>query len=76
MQSMYERVSVGQVFSHIRKSGRNDSLVMGLLAKATVATGARPTNSLILLASSGMLENARKAGGEERERERNVNKEA
>lgn len=48
----------------MRKSGNNESLVMGLLVKATVATGASPKNILILLASSGMLEKATKAAGE------------
>lgn len=47
-------------------SGRKDSLVMGLPVKATVATGANPKNSLILLASFGSVENAMNAGNEEK----------
>lgn len=38
---------------------------MGLGANATVATGAKPRNNLILLASSGSVENAMKAGKQE-----------
>lgn len=47
-------------------SGRTASLVMGLPVKATVATGAKPKNSLILLASSGSIENAMNAGKQNR----------
>lgn len=39
---------------------------MGLPVKATVATGANPKNSLILLASFGSVENAMNAGNEEK----------
>lgn len=35
---------------------------MGLVVNATVATGAKPKNNLILLASSGSVENAMNAG--------------
>lgn len=38
---------------------------MGLEANATVATGAKPRNNLILLASSGRVENAMNAGKQE-----------
>lgn len=47
--------------TQIRKSGIMDNLTIGLCAYFTVATGARAKNILILLASSGMVENAMKA---------------
>lgn len=46
----------------MRKSGSTESFVMALAVKLTVATGAKPTNNLILLASSGSEENAMNAG--------------
>lgn len=46
-----------------------DSLAMGLEANATVATGAKPRNNLILLASSGSVENAMNAGKQEGDKE-------
>lgn len=45
----------------MRNSGIKDNLVMGLFVSATVATGARAKNILILLASSGIVEKAMKA---------------
>jgi len=51
----------------MRKSGRTDSWVIGLLVNATVATGAKPKNIRILLASSGSVENAMNAGKEDGE---------
>lgn len=56
------------VLTQMRKLGRTDSLAMGLLAKATVATGAKPKNNLILLASSGRVENAMNAGKEQKQK--------
>lgn len=56
----------------MRKSGKMESLLMGLAVKATVATGARPKNILILLASSGMEENATKAMGTETSSQKNI----
>lgn len=50
------------VLTQMKNSGNTDSLVMGLLLKAMVATGARARNSRIFLASSGSLENAMNAG--------------
>lgn len=46
----------------MRNSGNTDSLVMGLLLKVMVATGAKARNRRIFLASSGRLENAMNAG--------------
>lgn len=43
-------------------SGRTAILVMGLLVKAVVATGAKPKKRRILLASSGSAEKAMNAG--------------
>lgn len=45
----------------MRTSGSTDSLVMGLDVNAIVATGAKPKNSLIFLATSGRVENAMNA---------------
>lgn len=53
---------VSKQLTRINASGRMDSLTMGLEANATVATGANPRNNLILLASSGSVENATNAG--------------
>lgn len=52
----------------MRASGRMDSLVIGLSVNATVATGAKPKKSLILLASSGSAENAMNAGKQDVQR--------
>lgn len=54
--------SLALALTQMRNSGRTDSLVMGLPVNATVATGAKPKNSLILPASSGSVENAMNAG--------------
>lgn len=55
-------LGAGPVLTQMKDSGNTDSLVMGLLLKAMVATGARARNSRIFLASSGSLENAMNAG--------------
>lgn len=47
--------------TQISDSLRTLSLLIGLSVKATVATGARAKNILILLASSGIVEKAIKA---------------
>lgn len=54
--------SLALALTQNRNSGRTDILVMGLAVNATVATGAKPKNNLILLASSGSVENAMNAG--------------
>lgn len=54
-------VEEGSGLTHMRTSGSIDSLVMGLDVNAIVATGAKPKNSLIFLATSGRVENAMNA---------------
>ena len=58
----HEDEPAGRSLTHMRNSGKTDSLVMGLLLKAMVATGAKATNKRILLATSGRLEKAMNAG--------------
>lgn len=56
------QVSPGLILTHMRNSGSTDSLVMGLAVNAIVATGAKPKNNLIFLATSGRVENAMNPG--------------
>lgn len=54
--------SLALALTQMKPSCTTDSLVMGLEENATVATGAKAKNNLILLASSGSMENAMNAG--------------